>query len=194
MDSMKSFITASLEDEKKRRPFGKYEGILSRRPSFFFVMQNGARISDQLCNPGDTYKNLLDFIPGGIIHNTGGRKIKDSLKLPYCILRGFSVNAIGRDGRQGRIGTGDGIELFLNLPDFIAGRTDVQRSTRPGSWNPGNFFGSVDIHVVSVEIPKDFNGSIALVSKIFGTPLSHPRSNNIQTEKTTKIKGFRPFS
>ena len=34
MDSMKSFITASLEDEKKRRPFGKYEGILSRRPLF----------------------------------------------------------------------------------------------------------------------------------------------------------------
>lgn len=61
------------------------------------------RYLTKLCDAGHADIDLLDFIPGAIVHNTGHRKIENILKNFHRLLCIFSVNTIYGDPRDQRI-------------------------------------------------------------------------------------------
>lgn len=60
----------------------------------------------------------------------------------------------------------------MKLPHLFTGGTLAQIIAGPGGWYAGDDFCRIDIHVVAIVIPYDFNGGVALFSKIHGTPLT----------------------
>lgn len=75
----------------------------------------------RLGDAGNADVNIRDLIPGSIINNTRLRKIKDPLESAYRIGGSLTVDAVGRDGRNGRIIPSNPVELFLRLLYFLSG-------------------------------------------------------------------------
>lgn len=121
----------------------------------------------QLCDPRHTHIDLRNLIPGGEIHHTCYWKIKDRLKCFHSSFCLQTIDAICPYGWNRRVSFGNGSKLFLKLTHFCPAGTDLQIVTGPGAWNTGNLICCIDIHIISVEIPQDFNGGIALISQTF---------------------------
>src|SRR5699024_4494144 len=115
---------------------------------------NRLSFSVQFRDAGNCHVNFLYLIPGGIIHDSGLGKTENLLEHLYTVLGLFSVNSIGNNRRNQRIGLTDGIQLFLELEYLGAAGTDGQIIAWPGGRNTGDLFGGVDVHIISVIIAK----------------------------------------
>lgn len=128
----------------------------------------------QFGNPGHSDIDFTDFIPGRIVDDAGLRQTEDALESADRILSGISENTVRGNGREGRIGLGNPIELFLHLHHLGTGRADGQIGSGPGRRDAADLFRCVYIHIGTVIIMQDFKGRVALVAEILGTPLGQP--------------------
>ena len=67
--------------------------------------QTALSFSVQFRDAGNCHVNFLYLIPGGIIHDSGLGKTENLLEHLYTVLGLFSVNPIGNNRRNQRIGT-----------------------------------------------------------------------------------------
>lgn len=123
--------------------------------------------SGELRDPGYAHVDFGNFIPGGIICNPCLWQPEDSLELPHCLSRGRSVNAVCVKCGESWIGSGNNIQLLLELTDFRSGGADFQIVARPGGGNAGDGLCGVNVHVIPVVVAEDLNGRVALVSQRF---------------------------
>ena len=112
----------------------------------------GKWLSVQFRNPRYPHIYLRYLIPGRIIHFSGLRQSKDFLKYPDSFGSCRSIDTVSSDLWNSRISTSNHILLLLHLPDFDAGRANLQSITRPGGRNAGDGFGGVDVHVITIII------------------------------------------
>ena len=104
---------------------------------------------------------MRNFIPGPEIYHTGLREAEDGLEFPDRVGCGRAVEAVCGDAGNGRVDSGNGIQLFLQLLYLLAGGTDGQILSGPGGRNSGNQISSVDIDAGAVKMAEDFNGTVA---------------------------------
>ena len=128
----------------------------------------------KFCYSGNADINLLNFIPGSSSYNSILSQPKDPLEGSNCFCCRRSIDSIYGHSWNQWIIIGNGIKLFLNLQHGIPRRSKCQYISRPGCRNPCHLFSLIDIHRVSVIIPKYLNCGISLISQCFGTPLTHP--------------------
>ena len=121
-------------------------------------------VSGQFGDPGYSYIDFRYFVPCGVIYNSGCGQAEHGLEFFYCCRSCRTVDTVGRDFRNRRVGAGDDGQLLLHLPDFAAGGTLSQIVARPRGGDAGDGFGGVDVHVVAVVVAENLDGSVALVA------------------------------
>ena len=148
---------------------GKRECLHSHLPPHANVRnsQSVFLIVHQLGYSGNAYVYLGYLIPGWIIHDSCYRKTKDGLNLLDSSFCSGTEDSIYCDPRNGRISISDHIDLLLHLTNFLTTGTYFQVISRPRRWNSGNFLSSVDVHVIPIEIAKNFNRGVALIAQSF---------------------------
>ena len=114
------------------------------------------------------------FIPGGKIDNSCLRKAKYRLELPDCCCSSRAINAVWSDAGDSSINSRNCSKLLLNLHYLLSGGAVGQIIARPGGWNSGDFLGGIDVHIVSIEMAENTDGTVALLAKAAGAPLGHP--------------------
>lgn len=132
------------------------------------------RYLTKLCDAGHADIDLLDFIPGPVIHFSGFRKAEDTLKGLHSPLRLLSVDTVCPDLWDQGIMVGYGIQLLLKLLDFLTAASDVQGLAGPGDRNAGDLLGRVDIKIFPVIIAEDLDRRVILIAQILGAPLGKP--------------------
>ena len=149
--------------------------MIKEPPGHHFQWLSGSFfISVKLRDPGHADIDLLDLIPGPVIHFSGFGKTEDILKSLNSPLGFLAIDAICPDLRDQRIMVGDGIQLFLKLFDFLTAASDVQGLAGPGNRNAGDLLGRVDIKIFSVIIAEDLDRRVILIAQILGAPLGKP--------------------
>ena len=132
----------------------------------------------RLGNLTDADENLGNFIPCGIIDHTGLRQVKDSLKDAHGIGGPLTVDAVGGNGRDCRVISGDPVQLLLHLTDFRTGGADGQIVSGPGRRNLGNLVRGIDVHIIAIIVPDNLYRRVSFVGQIFGAPLFQPRTGD----------------
>ena len=133
----------------------------------FMASKSGNVFSDS-CNG---YVNILDPIPGTRTDNPILRETEDGLEGADCVLSGFPEDSVrGQFGNE-RIVVRDRIELLLDLYNGRTCGTDGERKAGIRFRYAGNFFGSVDIHGISVVIAYDIECAVTLLAEFCAAPL-----------------------
>lgn len=65
--------------------------------------------SARLCNPGHSHINVGDFVPGGIVRDTGSGQAEDALEGTDGFRSGGTVDSVGGDGGDGGVVAGDAV-------------------------------------------------------------------------------------
>ena len=140
------------------------------------------KVSGKLCDPGNSYIDMGNFVPCGEIHHPGLRQSEDRLELPDRSRRVGTVEPVRGYPWDGRIYGGDGIKLFLKLPDLLTGGANDEILSRPGRRDPGDLLRSVDVDAGTVEMAQDLDGAVASFAQGAGSPLGHPvRTRNLSS-------------
>ena len=121
--------------------------------------------SVKLCDSGHAHIDLLDLIPGPVIHLAGLGKTEDILEdlhSPLCFL---SVDAVYPDLRDQGITVGDGVELLLELFDLLPAASDIQ--SLPGQEARMPEISSAELIYISspVIIAENLNRCIILIPR-----------------------------
>lgn len=133
----------------------------------------------ELRDPGNAHVDFRYFIPGGIIHDTGGAQAKDGLELPDCRGGVATENAVLCDFGDAGVYVGDGIELFLHLQHLGPGGAHGQVAAGPGGRDARDLLCGVDVHGIAVIVAQNVNGGIAVVGQGFAAPLRQPFCKNV---------------
>lgn len=129
---------------------------------------SGSRFRD----PGNPHIDFRYLIPCGIVGDSCGGQIKDTLEGSYRIGRSGAVNSVRGDSGDGGVIAGDAVQLVLQLADLFPGGADSQIVSRPGGGNAGYAHRRVDIHVIAVVVPDNVNCRVPLIPQILGAPLA----------------------
>lgn len=117
---------------------------------------------------------MRNLIPGGKVDDSRLGQAENGLEGGNCRLCPRAVDSVLIDSWNGGVYSGDGIQLFLDVADFIAGGTQRQLISRPGNGNAGNLVCRVDVNAFPVEVAEDLNGAVALLAQGTGSPLGQP--------------------
>ena len=71
-------------------------------------------------NSGDTHIDIGDLVPGVVVGDTGFRKAENALKGADGIGRERTVYSVCSDRGNGRVITGDAVQLCLQLPYLVS--------------------------------------------------------------------------
>ena len=119
---------------------------------------------DVLRDSAHRHINRGNFIPGVKAHHAVRSQIKNPLEFLYRILRALTEYTILRNFGNTWISIGDFIELLLDGTHAVAPGTNPQGSAGIRGRNAGNLFRGVDIYVVTVEVSKNLNRGISLIT------------------------------
>lgn len=151
--------------------------ILQKSPQFvtYSITNRGKNQPlNQLRNARNRDINLGNTVPGSKVDHSRDRKSEDTLetlhRLPGC----RPVDSVRRNRRNGRVGTRDARQLFLNLPDLFSRRSDRQIDSRPGRRDARDLLRRVDKHVIAVIVAQNLNRLIILIAEILAAPLAQP--------------------
>lgn len=137
----------------------------------------------QFSHPCYAYENVGYFIPGTEVDDTGLGQAEDGLECHHRFLSSRAEDAVRRNSGNGGVDGGDGVQLLLDLLHLLAGGAYGKVITRPGSRDPLDLFGGVDVDGIAVEVAEDLDGAVALFAQGAGTPLCQPNSNSIYKKK-----------
>ena len=72
-----------------------------------------ARFSAGFSDSGHSHINIGYFVPGRVVGHAGLRQVEDALEYPDCLGGGGAVNAVGCDSGDGRVISGNAVQLIL---------------------------------------------------------------------------------
>ena len=115
-----------------------------------------------------------DFVPCREIDYAGLRKAEDRLKFSDCSLGCGAEDTDRVYPGNGGVNCGDGVQLLLNLPDFVASGADCQVIAWPGCRDSGDFICVVYIDTVAVEVAENLYRTVSFFAQSHRTPLGQP--------------------
>ena len=135
----------------------------------------GQPLGVQFCQVFHAGENVGDLVPCGFVDNAGCRQPEDFLKGNDGILCDIvKIAGSYADFWNGRIVSGNAVQLYLNGADRIIGKSQPQIKSRIGRrvGHYGNVGDNVD--VAAVKCGKDLIRSHALLCQRHGAPLGKP--------------------
>lgn len=127
----------------------------------------------KLCKSFKSNINLGDFIPCTVGNLTAFRQIKNLLKFTDGCGSVLSIYSVNFKRRNITVGVPDNRKLLLNYAHITAAVPDFEGVSGPGYGYTLHNLGSINIHITSVIVAKNLDGSKIIVTQIFRTPLAH---------------------
>ena len=114
-----------------------------------------------------------NLIPCGKIYHSGLGKSKDRLEFPNSFRGSWTIDPI-REISGIAVYT---LRLHLTVPAAAAPYHRWHQSSdhiRPRCRDAGDLFCRIDIHIISIKIPQDLDGTVPRFSELTAAPLRYP--------------------
>ncbi len=115
--------------------------------------------------------NIGNAVPGGEIHDSAGRQVKNPLERPHCLCRGRAENPIGRHSGNGGIIPADTRKPRLDCLDIKPGAADLKGGAGIGGEHTCLDVSLCDLNIFRIIGAQDFQRTKSLFCQRDSPPL-----------------------